>query len=88
MTGNSPEVKDNILYLNRPLTLEELQIRTQPEFSNEKRQNRKTKKEENKLFESDEIFEDNDILELTEEVRYLKNRTVPSHNKHIFVRPK
>ena len=73
MTGNSPEVKDNILYLNRPLTLEELQIRTQPEFSNEKRQNRKTKKEENKLFESDEIFdEDNDILELTEEVRYLK----------------
>ena len=73
MTGNSPEVKDNILYLNRPLTLEELQIRTQPEFSNEKRRNRKTKKEENKLFESDEIFdEDNDILELTEEVRYLK----------------
>ena len=71
MTGNSPEVKDNILYLNRPLTLEELQIRTQPEFSNEKRQNRKTKKEENKLFESDEIFgEENDILELTEEVRY------------------
>ena len=70
MTGNSPEVKDNILYLNRPLTLEELQIRTQPEFSNEKRQNRKTKKEENKLFESDEIFdEDNEILELTEEVR-------------------
>ena len=74
MTGNSPEVKDNILYLNRPLTLEELQIRTQPEFSNEKRQNRKTKKEENKLFESDEIFdEENDILELTEGVRYLKN---------------
>ena len=73
MTGNSPEVKDNILYLNRPLTLEELQIRTQPEFNNQKRQNRKTKKEENKLFESDEIFdEDNDILELTEEVRYLK----------------
>ena len=74
MTGNSPEVKDNILYLNRPLTLEELQIRTQPAFSNEKRQNRKTKKEENKLFESDEIFdEDEDILELTEEVRYLKS---------------
>ena len=73
MTGNSPEVKDNILYLNRPLTLEELQIRTQPEFSNEKRQNRKTKKEENKLFESDQIFdEDNDILVLTEQVRYLK----------------
>ena len=74
MTGNSPEVKDNILFLNRPLTLEELQIRTRPEFSNEKRQNRKTKKEENKLFESDEIFdEDQDILELTEEVRYLKS---------------
>ena len=72
--SQKPEVRDNTLYLNRPLTLEELQIKTKPEFGNQKRQNRKEKKiEENKLFEYDEIFDEDDgaIFELTEDLRYI-----------------